>query len=319
MRAAARSLASAVAADPDDADAWTGLARALLAITPDPSKGSERYEFPLNASGAAYIAAERAKTAPQRARALAVLGEALKRRSYWRPAIDALAASLAIAQAADVRASYEALRNEHGFRLTNYEVESDMAEPRLCLQFSEGLQRGQVDFSKFISVDGRDPQNVTAEGAQLCVEGLQHGKRYEVLLRAGLPSDVGETLLKASEIGVYVKDRGAAVRFTGRAYVLPSRGQQGIPVVTVNAEKVNVEIYRIGDRSLVAAINNGDLAKQLAGYELSQMRETTGQKVWGGELETQRGKLNEEVSTAIPVGDAIPQLQPGVYAMVAAP
>ena len=43
-----------------DADAWIGLARALLAIKPDP-KGSERYDLPVNASGAAYIAYERAQ------------------------------------------------------------------------------------------------------------------------------------------------------------------------------------------------------------------------------------------------------------------
>ena len=60
-RAASRSFAGAVVADSKDADAWIGLARALLAITPDPNKGSERYDLPVNASGAAYIGYERAQ------------------------------------------------------------------------------------------------------------------------------------------------------------------------------------------------------------------------------------------------------------------
>ena len=54
FRAASRSFAHAVVADANDAEAWTGLARALLAIKPD--QGSERYELPVNASGAAWNA-----------------------------------------------------------------------------------------------------------------------------------------------------------------------------------------------------------------------------------------------------------------------
>ena len=84
-RAAAGSYAMAVVAEPANATAWIGLAEALLAITPDPSKGSERFDIPVNASGAAYIAYERATATPAKARALAVLGSALKRRAFWRP------------------------------------------------------------------------------------------------------------------------------------------------------------------------------------------------------------------------------------------
>ena len=45
---------------------------------------------------------------------------------------------------------------ERGFRVVNYTVESDAASPRLCVQFSEALKRGSFDFSRFISVDGKD-------------------------------------------------------------------------------------------------------------------------------------------------------------------
>ena len=93
LRAASRSYALAVVAEPKDAESWIALARALLAIKPDPEKG-ERYDLPVNASGAAYRAYERAGDDAARARALAVLGEALQRRSSWRPALQALSASL---------------------------------------------------------------------------------------------------------------------------------------------------------------------------------------------------------------------------------
>lgn len=316
-RAAARAFSQAAAVEPNDAETWIALANALLATTPDPNRPGERYDLPANASAAAYLAYERAQSQQVKARALAVLGEALQRRSFWRPAIEALKTSLSLVENAEVRESYETLRSEHGFRMIDYKVEQDSASPRLCLQFSENLQRGE-EFSKFIAIDGKDAQALAVEGQQLCVEGLVHGRRYEVLVRAGLPSAVAEILEKPAELAIYVRDRSPSVRFTGRSYVLPSRGQSGIPVISVNTDKVKIEIFRIGDRSLASALTNGDLERQLASYEIDQMRQTTGAQVYAGELDAAM-RLNEEVTTAVPVGEAVPELKPGVYAMIAKP
>ena len=317
-RAASRAYAAAAVAGVKDAEAWIGLARALLAIKVDPNKGSERYDLPVNASGAAYLAYQQARNAQQKARALAVLGAALQRRSYWRPAIDALKASLALSDDGLVRSAYEKLRAERGFRMTNYKTESEAVSPRLCLQFSERLSRGRVDFAKFVSIDGKDPQGVTAEGEQLCVDGLVHGQRYEVLLRAGLPSDVDEDLQKNVEIAVYVPDRKPFVRFSGKSYVLPSRGQQGIPLVSVNTSKVEIEVYRIGDRNLIGALDGGNFQRRLSNWEINAIKERTGERVFAGKMDVS-SKLNEEITTALPVTDAVGVLKPGVYVAIAKP
>ncbi|MGE0023268.1 MAG: alpha-2-macroglobulin [Hyphomicrobium sp.] len=316
-RAAARNYAIAVATDAKSPESWLGLAKALLAVKPDPEK-SETYDLPVNASGAAYRAYKLTSDTAMQARALAVLGEAMQRRSYWRPAIDALKASLALVDAADVRDGYEKLRAEHGFRMTDYSTDADAATPRVCVQFSENLSRGQVDFAKFVAVNGRDPQSVNVEGSQLCIDGVVHGERYEIQIRAGLPSDVNEPLAKQVTLAVYVPDRKPMVHFTGKSYVLPTRGQQGIPLVAVNTSKVNVEVYRIGDRSLANALNNGDLDRQMQGYQLEELKSRTGSLVYTGELEIP-SKLNTEVTAAFPVSEAIGELKPGAYAMIAHP
>ena len=44
--------------------------------------------------------------------------------------------------------------------------------------------------------------------------------------------------------------------FTGRNYVLPRVGQEGIPLVSVNTAKVDVEISRIGDRNLICTCDS---------------------------------------------------------------
>jgi hypothetical protein len=317
-RAASRLYADAIVADAKSPESWLGLAKALLAISTDPDKGSERYDVPVNASGAAYRAYQLATDPALKARALSVLGSAMERRSYWRPAIDSLKASLALVEAADVRDAYERLRAEHGFRMTDYSTDSDTAAPRVCVQFSENLSRGQIDFAKFVAIDGHDPQSVNVDGSQLCIEGVVHGKRYELQVRAGLPSDVNEPLAKPITLAIYVPDRKPLVHFTGKSYVLPSRGQNGIPLVAINTNKVAIEVYRIGDRSLATALGNGDLDRQLQGYELETLKDRTGALVYKGELDVP-SKLNEEVTSAFPVSEAIGELKPGAYAMIAKP
>jgi uncharacterized protein YfaS (alpha-2-macroglobulin family) len=318
-RSASRAFATAVAADKEDARAWLGLAKALLTISPDSLKGAERYDIPVNASAAALRAYQRASVPATRAAALATLGQALARRSYWRPAMEAYAASLTLVADQSVREAYDRLRAEHGFRMIDYKIDSETGSPRLCVQFSEGLSRAQgLDFAKFVAVDGKDPQALQPEGKQLCLEGLTYGRRYEVQLRAGLPSDVGEALEKPIEIGVYVPDRSPEARFAGRGYVLPSRGQQGIPVVTVNATAVEIEVYRIGDRALATTLKEGDLQRQLSSHDLDELKARNGQKVYAGTLEV-ASRPNEDVTTAFPVGDAIGNLKPGLYILSAKP
>ncbi len=317
-RQASRHFASAVIHAPKNAKGWIGLAQSLLAITPDPNNGSERYELPVNASATAYRAYQFAKDDRTQARALRVLGKALERRAYWRPAIDALKISLALFEEPATRKTYQRLRNAHGFRMIDYKADSEASPPRLCLQFSEDVASGPADLAKFIKVDGKDPQSVRAEGRQLCIEGLSHGERYEVQARSGLPAKIGEKLLKTAAIAVYLPDRKPSVRFNGRNYVLPSHGQQGIPVVSVNTQKVGIDVYRIGDRGLAQALQNGDLHRQLSSWDISALKDRSGQHVYKGTMDVAL-KLNKEVTTAFPVSDAVGTLKPGVYILVAQP
>ena len=315
FRAASRAFGQAVVADGGDAESWLGLARALLAIGPGP--GSERYDLPVNASGAAWNAYERAQTPAAKAAALLVLHEALKRRSYWRPAIDALRASVALADNPEARLALETLVGQHGFRITEYKVDADAVQPRLCIQFSDALASGQADWAQYFKVDGRDPQAVTAEARQICIDGLVHGRRYEVQVRAGLPSAIAaEKLARTAELAIYVKDRTPSVRVAGRGYVLPNRGQQGIPLVTVNTGKLQVEVYRIGDRSIAQVLQSGDFQRQMASYDLATLKQKSGALIYTGEL-TVALRLNEDVTTAFPVAEAVPRLEPGVYVLAA--
>lgn len=314
-RALALAQASA-ALDGRDAEAWRILARAAGAITPRDWR--ERWDLNERSGAAAYLAYQRAGTAREEALGLVLLGEIFARRESWRSALNAYRAALAAADDAAVRRTYEELREKHGFRILDYKVDSDSATPRVCFEFSEALAEGNLDFKSYVAVTGAADTAVVAEERQICVEGLRHGERYGFVLRQGLPAAavIGESLLRNADYEVYVRDRSPQVRFTGKNYVLPRTGQEGIPVVSVNTDKVEIEIARIGERSLLPTVRSDNFLQQLGSFDVETLKNETGTKVWTGTLEV-APNLNKDVVTAFPVLEAVGRMEPGVYIMTA--
>jgi uncharacterized protein YfaS (alpha-2-macroglobulin family) len=315
FRTGLQILGQIAATSPEDGANWLKLAHTIFQIRP--ANPTEQTFLMERASTAAYIAYQRAGNAQDEADALAVLGRTMAERKLWRPALDSLRLSLEMREVADVRGQYEKLRDEHGFRLMDYTVDSDSASPRACFQFSEELAK-RTDFAPFLALAGADKPALSSEGKQLCVDGLKHGERYNINLRAGLPSQVKEGLPKSAEFNIYVRDRKPFVHFTGRAYVLPRTGQRGIPLVSVNTPAVTISVFRIGDRNLINTVIDSDFQKPISKYQLSDLGDERGMKVWSGDLTTAT-TLNQDVTTAFPVDTALGDLQPGVYVMTAAP
>src|SRR6202165_6199580 len=183
FRTGLQILGQIAAVTPDDSGNWLRLARTIFQIRP--SNPSEQTFLLERASTAGYIAYQRAGNPGEEADALAVLGRAMSERRLWRPALDAMRLSLDLREGADARGQYEKLRDEHGFRLLDYSVDSDSASPRACFQFSEELAK-RTDFAPYLALAGNDKPALTSEGRQLCVDGLKHGERYNINLRAGL-------------------------------------------------------------------------------------------------------------------------------------
>jgi alpha-2-macroglobulin len=313
-RGGVQILGQIVAVAPDRSVTWLRLARDLRQLRPTDDR--EKTLLLERAAAAAYIAYQRSGNSTEEAESLVVIARTYADRQQWRPALDVLRVSLELNEVAQARQLYERLREDHGFRLLDYTIDSDAASPRACFQFSEDLPSKRADFSPFVSVGGQDKPALSVQERQLCVEGLKHGERYAITLRAGIPSQVKETLSKSADFNIYVRDRKPQVRFTGKAYVLPRTGQRGIPVVSVNTAAVALEIYRIGDRNLLDTVMGGDFQGSLYRYDLDRIAEKRGFQAWKGEMSVENA-LNTDVTTAFPVGEAIGALSPGVYIMVA--
>ncbi len=314
---AAKFFGAALALYTDDPAVLSAYSRAIL--NQDNLKGKKLRLVREVATSSAILAYRAAATARARASALNTLAEALVSRAYWWPAIKAYKVSLSLIRDPAIEAKLTALRQNHGFRITKHSVDSDTANPRICLRFSEKL-KPKTDFARFVRIDGKAPEAVKVKGKkQLCLEGVRHASSYSIDIRAGLPSSIeGEVLARTVTIKAYVRDRAAAVRFTGNGFVLPRIGSHGIPVVSVNTSELDIQIYRVDERNLTALLQRGKFGRQLSPYRAERIGENSGEKIWQGKLEVEL-RRNLEVTTSFPISEALPVRKPGVYVMTARP
>ena len=303
----------------NDPAVWLALADATLTRLEDiaDTENSSRSELIRVAGAAAMNAFLRSESVEERASGLRALAYAIEFRQMYREAIATYRASLALVPNEVLEAHLDEVVAQHGFHISSHEVDSDGATPRVCVVFSDPLSRTSADLSSYVVVPNAPQAAIETTENQICVEGLEHGRRYAIRFRAGLSSADGETLGKDVALDVYVPDRAAFVGFANTAYVMPSGLGGGLPISSVNAETAEIMIYRIGDRSIAMAVRDGVFAGDLSQYSAENIAFETGELVFEGEVDLTQGERNAMTTTAVPVGEAIGTMQPGAYVITA--
>lgn len=288
--------------------AWSATYSATL-------KGSDRRKYRNRTFLAAINAYLRAGGDSQRVAALFDLARALERQGRGRAMIPALRLAESLSPRADVTALLDDAIGKYGFRITDHVVEADSATPRICAEFSEPLVRSGTDYAPYVRLT--DPKLVaTASGSRICVEGVDHGGRYDLTFREGLPAASGETLVRDVTITAYVRDRAPKVGFPGRAYVLPRAADAGLPVETVNLDSVDLVLRRVSDRNLIRAIRDSYFGQPLNRYEEEHFSKDIAEEIWRGTGEV-RNDLNRDMLTRLPMGDLVADQPAGIYALTA--
>lgn len=311
--AVAMSFIGSAIALTDRAGLWTEYARlALIAAEKERSRGASLRTDALSASINGYLYASDAGT---RASALYQMALSLEGMYEGRRMIPALRLAQAAQPRDDAADLLEHAINRYGFRITDNTVESDLAEPRICAEFSEELVDGGVDYASFVR-SATQGLAADAEGNKLCITGVIHGARYKITLREGLPAASGETLQRDVDLTMYVRDRSPSLAFTGRAYVLPRGSDPAIPITTVNTEKVNLTLYHVSNRNLMPAILDRIFGRPLNGYEERRLSDSIGARIWEGTADVGM-ELNQSVLTRLPMARALSTQPTGVYALQA--
>jgi alpha-2-macroglobulin len=295
--------------NPDHAGAWLGLAVAWFNI----ERKHER------AAISAYRAFHTAINDTQRAWSLFVLGKSFEAQELFQPAIKQLEASLALAANETVKKNYDQLVFQHGFKALEVKVDAESDRPEFCVVFRHPLAKGkQIRYADYLRIEPPVTGNVVARGKNLCVDGVSHGKTHSVAVLPGLPAVDGATTGDTDVFTVTVPNRSPSVAFRGNTYILPRTGSTGVPVVTVNVDRVRLKILRITERNLMGELNNERIGRLLDPWDIKGIDERSGETVWQGEMDVSSTR-NDRVTTAFPIGQVLKEIKPGVHVLIAEP
>lgn len=297
----------------DRSDLWVEYARLTARINVQAYDQQMRLRD--RAVSAAINGYLRATAAPQQVSALEMLAQVLETAERGRDMIPALRLAQSIAPRSDLDRRLEEAVGKYGFRVVGNSVESDSAAPRLCVQFSEPLIKAGQDYTSFVGLPDAT-LSVLADDRQLCIDGVQHGERYRIVLRSGLPAASGETLLREVEQVLYVRDRAPSIIFPGRAYVLPRSADAALPVQTVNLDEIDLTLRRISDRNLLRSMQDNYFGSTMPEWQARGFTADIAEEVWTGTGET-GNELNRDMTTRLPLGDVLADQRPGIYALTA--
>ena len=309
------------------ARAWLGLYRASTIFARNRNHDwDERYaarrmaEEALREAAYSLYAAYRASSdAGFAAEALHALGAVQEGREEYVGAELALTASLAAGGGSEARDRLERVRREHGFRVLELRLDADRDVPRACLALSaEVTEKQRENVADYLALEpGRGDHPVVLRESTVCVGNLEHGAEYTLTLRDGLTDVHGRTVVP-DERHLLVPDRPPQARFSGGRYVFPVIGSAGIPLTTVNMQEVPLTLLRITEGNLVDEVTRGRVGRDLDGYDLREVADSLGERLWQGTVSV-RYVRNREVVTAVPVGTLMPERKPGVYLLAVTP
>lgn len=297
----------------DRSDLWADYARLSLQAKAQNAADTRRYRA--QAVPAAVNAYLRALADPARVSALSRMAATLERNRRGRDMISALRLAQTIQPRQEIAVALEEAIGKYGFRITEHRSDNESAAPRICAEFSEPLIKAGTDYTPFVRLPAPGLA-VVAEDRQICIDGVEHGQRYAVTFRRGLPAASGEVLHKDVDLALYVRDRKPTVNFSGRAYILPKAADAALPIETVNLDQVDLLLRRVSDRNLLRAIQDDYFGRPLSAYQDQAFSNDLAEEVWTGIGEVGNA-LNRTMTTRLPMGEVLAQQPPGIYALTA--
>jgi uncharacterized protein YfaS (alpha-2-macroglobulin family) len=294
----------------DDSDRWRALAHLYLRLDARSRDGVL----------AAWTAYATANGDAEKREALTLLGGVAETVGEPGLSVALYQAALAYGDDADVRARLRAVAGPRPVPATlTGRIERDV--PELCVTFTaDPIADGSVRYEDFVSLAPAEDTVTRVDADALCLSGFRHGTRLDITLRQGLPLAIdngGRRMLAETKTWtVAVPNRAPRVAFVGESHVLPARGGQGLPLESVNVERVDLEIFRLPARGLAAALREGDVFNDLPGWSLDTLENNTGTLVWSGAMDLPH-EPNRQQRAAVPFAEAVPDPEPGLYAVTA--
>ena len=202
------------------------------------------------------------------------------------------------------------------FAFRRLEIDTSKPQAEACLAFTHPLDgSGKTHYEDYVGLQPQTKVAARVVGMRLCLAGLAFDKSYTLTLKTGLPDANGVKLPNDETVPVELRDKPALVRFNG-GIVLTRENAQGLPVTTINVDKLDLKVIRVGDR-LLAQIQNATVDQSTVyGWDARELEQNQGALVWQGTMAVNNVK-NDTVVTNIPIHDILKNRKPGAYVLLA--
>jgi alpha-2-macroglobulin len=205
---------------------------------------------------------------------------------------------------------------EQGFAVLSITGEASDGRPALSVRFSRPLAEAQ-DLSQFLKVT--DVEGKAVDGAWVTADDgrvahfphVKAQQEFTVEVLAGVVAAGGESLAQGQSRKVQSVDLPPAAGFASQGSILPSQGTDGLPIITVNVDEVDVEFFRVRPDSLprfLAEFQGGGRRGYWGLSELKRMADS----VYLNRFVINAGP-NERKVTHLPVHQIAELEAPGVY------
>ncbi len=172
------------------------------------------------------------------------------------------------------------------------EVQLDGAST-LSISFSVPLDPEQKLAERLHLVDSKDGKvdgawELTDNLMEVRLRHLEPQRKLVLTVDAGLLGLNGKSLAAEQVTRLETRDLQASVGFASRGSLLPTRLAEGLPVIALNVDKVNVEFFRIKPESLPAFLNRWGRASNLDNWEARSLLPMA-ELVYGGRFRPEPG------------------------------
>lgn len=149
---------------------------------------------------------------------------------------------------------------------------------------------------------------------ELRLRHLEPQRKLVVTVDAGLRAINGATLAAEHVTRLKTRDLQASVGFASRGSLLPTRLADGLPVIALNVDKVNVEFFRIKPQALPRFLGQWGRNSNLDTWEAQSLLPMA-DLVYGGRFDLNPARNSRE-TLLLPIAGLEPFQQPGVYLAV---
>ncbi|MBH3427531.1 alpha-2-macroglobulin family protein [Pseudomonas alkylphenolica] len=151
-------------------------------------------------------------------------------------------------------------------------------------------------------------------GMELRLRHLEPQRKLVLTVDAGLQAVNGKRLAAESVSRLETRDMQATIGFASRGSLLPTRLAEGLPVIALNVNKVDVEFFRIKPESLSPFLSAWGRNSSLYYYQSKETLDMA-ELVYSGRFDLNPARNTRE-TLLLPIAGIKPLQQPGVYLAV---